>query len=130
MRPGPHEQALPSRLFDWQGNDGSSVLTFRIPFEYCTWGKDLELHVRRCASELSGNLGELMCFYGVGNHGGGPTRENLASIRRLQAAEDLPDLIFSSPEQYFDTVDKQQAAVWPAELRAPRYRLLRRALRR
>ncbi|CAM3351515.1 Alpha-mannosidase [Deinococcus saxicola] len=116
MRPGPHEQTLPSRLFWWQGADGSRVLTFRIPFEYCTWGKDLETHIRRCASEVTGGLGDLMCFYGVGNHGGGPTRENLESIHRLQGDGDLPELVFSSPDQYFETVDPSQAAVWPAEL--------------
>ncbi len=116
MRPGPHEQTLPSRLLDWQGSDGSRVLTFRIPFEYCTWGKDLEAHIRKCASEVSGQLGELMCFYGVGNHGGGPTRENLASIHRLQNEAALPALVFSSPPAYFEAVDGSQAAPWQGEL--------------
>ena len=34
MRPMPGEKALPARLFRWESNDGSSVLAFRILFEY------------------------------------------------------------------------------------------------
>jgi len=107
MRPHPHEQRLPSRLFWWESNDGSRVLTFRIPYEYCTWGKDLRLHVQRCTAELKGEIDELMCFYGVGNHGGGPTRENLASIRELNADPSCPALIFSTPSRYFQSVESK-----------------------
>ncbi|UBV44250.1 hypothetical protein LAJ19_13815 (plasmid) [Deinococcus taeanensis] len=116
MRPGPHEQALPSRLFWWQGPDGSRVLTFRIPYEYCTWGQDLEAHVRKCTTELGGPLNELMCFYGVGNHGGGPTTENLASIARLTADPSLPELRLSDPSRYFTAVDSTAAPIWTDEL--------------
>ncbi len=52
MRPSPHEKGLPGRLFWWESDDGSRVLAFRMPCEYCTWGKDLEQHIRRCAAEL------------------------------------------------------------------------------
>ncbi len=105
MRPGPHEKGLPGRLFKWQSDDGSSVLAFRIPFEYCTWGADLEKHIRRCAAELRGPVTEMMCFYGVGNHGGGPTKENLKSIARLGALDDVPKLVFSTPDRYFAEVE-------------------------
>ncbi|MEN9937416.1 MAG: hypothetical protein RLZZ387_3995 [Chloroflexota bacterium] len=102
MRPEPNECGLPGRVFWWESDDGSRVLTYRIPFEYGTWGKDLERYVRRCASELRPPFDELMLFYGVGNHGGGPTRVNLESIQRMMADADLPALTFSSPEQFLD----------------------------
>jgi alpha-mannosidase len=104
MRPGPHEQGLPGRLFWWESDDGSRVLAFRIPYEYCTWGKQLDRHVRRCFGDLKSPFDELMCFYGVGNHGGGPTKENLESIRRMDADPDFPRLIFSTPGRFFDDV--------------------------
>ncbi|HEX8078214.1 MAG TPA: hypothetical protein VF511_10405, partial [Chthoniobacterales bacterium] len=103
-RPETHEKGLPGRLFWWESDDGSRVLTFRIPYEYCTWGKDLERYVRRCLGELKNPFNELMCFYGVGNHGGGPTKENLASIRRMRDDPALPDLVFSTPNQFFRDV--------------------------
>src|SRR5680860_42565 len=104
MRPAPHELGLPSRLFWWESPDGSRVLTYRLPFEYCTWGEELDKHVRRCAGELRDPVDEIMCFYGVGNHGGGPTRQNIESIRRLNEDPDLPDLTFSTPDRYFAAV--------------------------
>ena len=110
LRPGPHEKGLPGRLFWWESDDGSRVLAFRIPFEYCTWGKDLDVHIQRCAGELREPINELMCFYGVGNHGGGPTKENLDSIARLNRTGDLPELVFSTPNRYFAAVREKG---WP-----------------
>lgn len=67
-----HEKGIESELFEWASNDGSRVTAFRIPFEYCTWPDELKEHVLRCAGEIKGEEGSIMCFYGVGNHGGGP----------------------------------------------------------
>ena len=104
MRPGPHENGDLHHLFWWEADDGSRVLTYRIPFTYATWGPGLEAQVRRCADELGADFDALMCFYGVGNHGGGPTQENLALIRALDEDADLPRLAMASPEQFFGVV--------------------------
>lgn len=101
MRPQPEEMTLPSRVFWWESGDGSRVLAFRIPFEYGTWGKGVEQQVQRCATELTERVPSLMCFYGVGNHGGGPTRQNLESIRALASEPALPELVFSTTGHYF-----------------------------
>jgi alpha-mannosidase len=104
LRPSPHEKGLPSRLFWWESDDGSRVLAFRIALEYCTWGKELTRHIANVAAELNDSLDEMMCFYGVGNHGGGPTRENLDSIRALREDPNLPELVFAGPDDYFAAV--------------------------
>ncbi len=103
-RPETHEKGLPGRVFWWEADDGSRVLAFRIPYEYLSRGKDLESYVRRCMPDLKDPVDDLMCFYGVGNHGGGPTRENIESIYRMQMDPALPTLIFSTPERFFDAV--------------------------
>src|SRR5215207_6777517 len=111
LRPMPHEKGLPSRLFWWQSDDGSRVLAFRIPFEYLSWGKEVEIHARRCAAEMKEPIDEFMCFYGVGNHGGGPTITNIESIQRLHADPDFPArLDFSMPEGFFQAAE---AKGWP-----------------
>jgi alpha-mannosidase len=107
MRPSPQEKGLPGRLFEWESDDGSKVLTFRIPFEYCTWGKELDKHVRRNAGELRDPYNDLMCFYGVGNHGGGPTKENIESIRKLNEDPEFPVLKFSTPNRFFAELSEQ-----------------------
>jgi alpha-mannosidase len=107
MRPSPQEKGLPGRLFWWESDDGSRVLSYRIPFEYCTWGKELEKHMRRNADELKAPFNDLMTFYGVGNHGGGPTKENIESIKQLNDDPTFPKLVFSTPNKFFDEVMKK-----------------------
>jgi alpha-mannosidase len=110
MRPMPSEKGLPGRLFWWESDDGSRVLSFRIMFEYLSWGKELDRHVQRCSTELKEPVDSLMVFYGVGNHGGGPTKENIESIRRLNDDPNYPTLVFSSPEAYFKEMVKRDIA--------------------
>lgn len=102
MRPMPNEKGLPSRLFWWESDDGSRVLAFRIMYEYLSWGKELQRYVDRCKNEFKGNVDDLMLFYGVGNHGGGPTKENIESIYQLNEDPNLPKLVFSTPETYME----------------------------
>lgn len=51
-----------------------------------------------------------MAFYGVGNHGGGPTRANLDSIHRFDRMGSFGRLTLSSPRDYFDAVLAQVEA--------------------
>ncbi|MDN4072995.1 alpha-mannosidase [Fictibacillus terranigra] len=112
MRPMPNEKGLPGRLFWWESDDGSRVLAFRIMYEYLSWGKELERYVQRCKSEFKGSVDELMLFYGVGNHGGGPTKENIESIYKLKQDPNIADLVFSTPETYFEKMkDKENLPV-------------------
>lgn len=89
---------LQAHLFRWQSPDGSEVLAYHIPKEYSDRGFDLEMY-----NGLVQERGvPYMAFYGVGNHGGGPT------IRRLEELSGLisPQMQFSSPETYFAAVRK------------------------
>lgn len=104
MRPMPLEKGLPGRVFWWKSEDGSKVLAYRIPYEYCTWGKDLEKYTERLKCELEDGEDDLMMFYGVGNHGGGPTRENLKSIYALNAREDMPVMEMGTTSEFFETI--------------------------
>ena len=104
LRPGPHELDLPGPYFWWESPDGSRVLAYRIPHEYCGPRGDLGYHIDKSLAQLPADKPELMVFYGVGDHGGGPTRDNLDSIRRLDAMDGLPRLQCSSPRAFFDRV--------------------------
>jgi alpha-mannosidase len=104
LRPGPHELELPGQYFWWESPDGSRVLAYRIPHEYCSPRGDIGYHVDKSLAQLPKDRPELMVFYGVGNHGGGPTRANIESIQRLDATGSLPRLEFSSTRAFFDRV--------------------------
>lgn len=112
MRPMPNEKGLPGRIFRWKSMDGSEVMTYRIPYEYCTWGKDLEKYTDRLKCELEDGEDALMMFYGVGNHGGGPTKENIKSIHELNAREDMPVMEMDTMEHFFEEV-KNNGRVYP-----------------
>jgi alpha-mannosidase len=103
LRPGPAERELPGPLFRWESRDGSGVLAYRIPHEYCSPHGELVEHVEKALAELPADRPELMVFYGVGDHGGGPTRANLDSIRRLDGRHGRR-LRCSSPRAFFDAV--------------------------
>jgi len=83
LRPGPEEKTLESPVFWWESPDGSRVLAYRIPHEYCAPKDDLGEHVERAIASLPDDEEEYAVFYGVGNHGGGPTRANLDQIARM-----------------------------------------------
>jgi alpha-mannosidase len=105
LRPMPHEKSLPSRLFHWESDDGSQVLAFRIPFEYLSGPEEIDNHIKRCASEMKEPLDEMMCYYGVGNHGGGPTQKNIESIHENDQHSEELHIFCSFPEQFFKNVE-------------------------
>jgi alpha-mannosidase len=110
MRPMSHEKSLPAVLFNWEGIDGTQVLAHRLMTSYASggdWGAEL---VKKIAEHLEAAEKEgkpLMCFYGVGNHGGGPTKQNLRTIDDLKAQGKA--LVYSDPERYFDQASKLPA---------------------
>lgn len=108
MRPGRHEKGLEEETFVWSSADGSRVRTSRIPFEYCTWPEGIKEHVKRCEGEIKDSGKRIMCFYGVGNHGGGPTKKNIESIREINAQADMPKLVFASPDDFFKDVENSK----------------------
>ncbi len=102
MRPSAHEKTLPAALFDWIAPNGSSITAFRLTDEYQTTTFPLPGKIERAEAYVQQSGLPIMCFYGVGNHGGGPTRENLAYIRQLQ--EQGRPVLFSDPVRYFESV--------------------------
>lgn len=106
MRPMAHEKGLPSYVFTWESDDGSRVKCFRILYEYLSWGKAVDYHMERCAMEMTDSHPSIMCFYGVGNHGGGPTIENIESIQAYAKCHPEYGVRFSTPDKYFEAVEK------------------------
>jgi alpha-mannosidase len=112
-RPDPKEKYLPDLLFSWEGPDGSRVLAYRPPLHYASWGNALQEKIFVGAMLLgayatSGSRRrDLALMYGVGNHGGGPTRENLATIQRNEANPEMPRLKFARLEDFFHTVAQE-----------------------
>jgi alpha-mannosidase len=107
MRPGEHEKHIDSPAFLWEGVDGTTLPAYRIPYEYSTEGSHEAEVIRKRSAELlerSHELGyPLMAFFGVGNHGGGPTRLAVRTIRDLSITSS-GSVAFSGPVAYFEAL--------------------------
>jgi alpha-mannosidase len=102
LRPGAHETEMPSTAFWWEAPDGSRVLGYRIPFEYGSSAGGLAFQTEKSIAQADRSLPEIMVFYGVGNHGGGPTKANIESIYRFDRMGSYGKVAMSSPRRYFD----------------------------
>lgn len=101
MRP-EQKSAGPAQDFVWIGFDGSEVLAHQIGDIYNTLlGKAHEKIARwlEKESQLAGRSGLLL--WGVGNHGGGPSRLDLDRIGEMIAMNREVEIVHSTPEAYF-----------------------------
>ncbi len=104
MRPGPKEKTIPADMFWWEGPDGSRVLTYRIPISYND-SRSVRTRVEQVLTQFKDQpFRTFMTYYGAGDHGGGATKENIASIEEIQAEDGAPTLLFSTPENYFKEI--------------------------
>ena len=118
MRPSqPDEKQFPfpERSFLWRGADGTSLPAYRIPDPYCSSPFEAVAEKARAESALAGKQ-PVMSFYGVGNHGGGPTRRNLDALNALIASSAPGEYVYSSPERFFEELDPQTLPVLEDEL--------------
>ncbi|MDR6880790.1 glycoside hydrolase family 38 C-terminal domain-containing protein [Bacillus sp. 3255] len=108
QRPNIKEKDLVNSLFWWESEDGTRVMTFRLPTGYTDQGP-LRMEERILKHmDLSENEGNpVMSFYGVGNHGGGPTIAALLKLEELQKKYGEDKLVFSSPNAFFADVEQQ-----------------------
>jgi alpha-mannosidase len=106
---------LPLKLFWWQSPDGSKVLAYfpegygNSNFAPSRLANDL-VHGRK----LNPGLDNMMDLYGVGDHGGGPTRALLDEGLQWMAPDRIvPAMKFGTAKSYFDDVEHRIAADSP-----------------
>ena len=117
---------FPYKLFWWQAPDGSRLLTY-FPHDYAggidaePLAADLSIWMPSIYGKTIPDKPEMMHLYGVGDHGGGPTRIMLDHAEQLQAPDAVyPKLEFSFARDFFSDMEKKlpnmQVPTWDAEL--------------
>ena len=111
MRPQEHEMRLPARLFRWRSRErGDAVTAFRIAGGYGN-GMDVGIWmggIQGAVRDLPANCRHTLSFFGVGDHGGGPTE------RTVRWVTENPDIVpgarleFSTIGRFFDAVEKDR----------------------
>ena len=113
MRPQASELALPAELYRWRGVDGSEIPAYRIEFGlYHTERDNIERRLEK-GVELALSRGrDVALFWGIGDHGGGATREDLARIEAFRRGERRVRVVHSTPDGFYATI-KQPAKTAP-----------------
>ncbi|MFW5840472.1 MAG: hypothetical protein ACOCZE_07820, partial [Planctomycetota bacterium] len=98
-------------VFHWEAPDGSRILAARET----TWYNDRLGHhniqgLLRFAGQTK--LRDWMCVYGVGDHGGGPTRRDMLLARDMDTWPIYPNVKFSTTRPFFAALEAQ-AHRWP-----------------
>jgi alpha-mannosidase len=112
---------FPHKLFWWESPDGSRLLTF-FPHGYSNGIEPLRLAEDLATYAPATGLPEVMHLYGVGDHGGGPTRAMLDELVQLREPDALfPSIAFSTAGAFFDDVRRKldeglKLPVWKDEL--------------
>jgi alpha-mannosidase len=117
---------FPYKLFWWQSPDGSRLLTY-FPHDYAEGidadhlAHDLSIWAPSIYGKTLTDHPETMHLYGVGDHGGGPTRVMLDHAEQMMAPDSIfPKLQFSFASDFFNDLDKKlpsmQVPTWDGEL--------------
>ncbi len=96
-------------LYNWKAPSGRSILMFREPTWY-NWGMD-----GRCALEVPAfckkhGLTSMLRVYGVGDHGGGPTRRDIEKILDMNRWPVFPVFEFSTYGAFFREAEANRDA--------------------
>jgi len=102
-RPGGAQLPLPKPAFWWEGRGGGRVLAYRPLAGW--YGCERDEMPRKLDAVLAaaerGDLHHLAVFYGLGNHGGGPTRRALRDIAAWAAAHPDIAVVHSGLHRFF-----------------------------
>ncbi len=102
FRPSPHELDLPDGPYRWRGIDGSEVVACRPHGWYCTPDeKWFENTSKKILAQFEGGYRDALFFYGVGDHGGGPTIRDLNWMREFGKEHPEIELVYGDLDAFY-----------------------------
>ncbi len=109
-RPDPDWLSLPSDDFLWEGYDGSRILTHRASEHYNSQKGQAAQRVHNWIADNPERSAGIL-LWGVGNHGGGPSREDLRQLRRMINSKKDWTIEHGIPEDYFAKLNEIQKSL-------------------
>lgn len=119
QRPSLDENPDIPDIFIWKSQDGSKVLTYHLTHGYgCSENGDLREAMEEADRRVDKHGHSMMMFYGIGNHGGGPTRGDLEYLIDSLKKDGHHELCFSDPDAYFAALrlEMPDLPVWQGDL--------------
>lgn len=87
MRPSQKLRPDLKAMFRWVSPDGSSIIGIHIP-NYGVWSKDLCATLRTDIEQRPESVPDFPYMYGFGDHGGGPSIEDIRQLMAIDAGDD------------------------------------------
>ncbi len=94
-------------LFWWQGRDGSRVLAFDDHREWYLGPITPRIAQHVVEFERHTGLKDMLFVYGVGDHGGGPTRRDLRLAHEMTEWPIFPRIHFSTYHEFFSIAERE-----------------------
>lgn len=91
----------------WEGVDGSQVVHYVTP----NYNGEVTPEIRLIPRKYDPKHGRLMWIYGVGDHGGGPTRRDVTAALEYNDLPEFPQLQFGTAEAFFKSLESDRAAL-------------------
>ena len=91
-------------LYRWRGDSGAEVLALNEPLWYNDQMRPMYLHIVPQFCYQYG-VQDMMKIYGVGDHGGGPTRKDIEMVLEMQKWPVAPTIRFSTYEKFFQAIE-------------------------
>lgn len=97
-------------IYRWCAPSGKEVLVFQEPKWYIAMLYPIFLadYPKFCARVGDGSLRDALVVYGVGDHGGGPTRRDLELICEMQTWPLFPTVKFSRYDTYYKILEEMK----------------------
>ena len=112
FRPDPKQHPLPGPAFWWEGPAGARVLGYRPIHGW--YGCERDEAARRMDGFLAAAEQQpyhhVAVFYGLGNHGGGPTRRLVRDLHAWAAAHPEVAVVHSGLHRFFGALAQEVAA--------------------
>ncbi|MCK9326284.1 MAG: hypothetical protein M0P69_12400, partial [Bacteroidales bacterium] len=105
QRPEKEHLNLPASLYNWTGTDGRIIPGYRIEIGlYHNERHNITQRMQE-ATDLAIRLGrDVALFWGLGDHGGGATRQDLILIRGFSASESRVTFVHSTPDRFLEAI--------------------------
>jgi alpha-mannosidase len=94
-------------VFLWEAPDGSRVL---VNYETTWYLNRVGPHLAKAVLDFSKKTGvrDWMNVFGVGDHGGGPTRKDILYAREMNTWPIFPRWVFSTAKEYYKILEAQR----------------------
>lgn len=111
---------FPHHTYRWQGIDGSEVLCHFLPTNDYNFSNlphnFIESENRYAQADVADDF---LNLYGIGDGGGGPSKEHIELGLRQQNLEGVPKVKFAPAHEFIDKIkqlDREKLPVWQGEL--------------